>query len=74
MKLEQEFVFGVDSVDGSFGVSTQDSGAAKIFTGNFLEDGHMFFRIQSGDDTCVHPSWSKLVGKRVRVILETVED
>ena len=64
-------------------VDVEDGGAARIFqpdvddgaviTGD--DDGHLFVRIQSWDEeTKEHPLFTKMMGRRVRLILEAYGD
>ncbi len=58
----------------NFQVDKEDNGAALI--GNMIEgvSQQMFVRVQSWDRSREHDEIKKLVGKKVRVIVEVVED
>jgi hypothetical protein len=56
---------------GMMDISTEDGGCAKIGT-IYTENGCFFVRVQSWDEDKIHPEFSELVGKTLKVTIEVI--
>ncbi len=63
-------------IDGDL-IASEDGGRALIVDddGRYTRgDDHMFVRLQSWDDDCQHPLLKSLIGKKVKITIEVVEE
>jgi hypothetical protein len=65
----KKFVFGAFIKQGD--VSVEDGGCAKIVRLNGACIENLFIRLQSWNDDKEHPEFDYLIGRRVRVTIET---
>jgi len=56
-------------------IETEDGGQAKIIAMSQSpeEDNGMFVKIQSWDETLKHEEFEKFVGRKVKIIIETID-
>jgi hypothetical protein len=78
--IEQKFpkapVHFTKAKEGEAELDSEDGGCALIATldGNEEKDAGIFVRVQSYDEYKKHEDFSKLLGKKIRVTIEVVEE
>ena len=72
--MNNKFIFEEKFDDENAMLSVEDSGCAMIGDVCDNEDSGMFIRIQSWDETKEHKDFKSLIGKKIRVTIEVVEE
>lgn len=76
--MKSRIVYKTKGAIQSKDISIEDSGMARIHEGELVDegdsDGCIFVRLQSWDDNKEHPIMSELVGNKIRITVEIVED
>lgn len=73
---KQSFIFGAEIKPDE--IETEDGGQAKIITvaplkPDYDDESGMFVRIQSWDESTKHEQFSRFVGRKVLITIETID-
>lgn len=75
--MAKKIKFVINDIVNPITVDVEDGGQAKIFHADGIDtdesENGVFVRIQSWDENCIHANFNKLLGRKIKITIETVD-